>query len=274
MVGALALWLSHCTDPQEILEKRIPQRSSFRQAKKGIRKRKGMKQKEQDSWSAQWGEEVLAKGYTRIPNVFLRHYRQMGLEHGEFGFLCLLLSYKHGKGDPFPKQATLAQAMGVSVKQIRKWMQSVEAKGFLWVEHAKGTNRYHLKPLFAKVKAFERNQEQEVPQKGNPRCSSEGEQEVPARKEERQNHNENEGKKEASLLASFLAYCQQHLSAFEAMVWTYGLQVRRCEKTQKLIVQVPSHQAKVWWHEEGNAILKAFTKNEKPTILVSSSSIA
>lgn len=35
-----------------------------------------------------WGNEIPTEGFTMIPNVLIRNYRKLGIQHGEFGFLC------------------------------------------------------------------------------------------------------------------------------------------------------------------------------------------
>lgn len=101
-----------------------------------------------------WGARILDEGFTSIPNILVRNYRALGIEHGEWGLICTLLSYKHDNRDPFPEQETLSRHLGVSVRQIRKWTDSLVAKGLLRVGRRRhnrtkqyGALVYNLLPL-------------------------------------------------------------------------------------------------------------------------------
>lgn len=101
-----------------------------------------------------WGHRLLDEGFTSIPNIVVRNYRKLGIEHGEWGFICTLLTYKHDHRDPYPSQETIASHMQVSVRQIKKWSESLVSKNLLLVgqrRHVKnrqfGSAVYNFKPL-------------------------------------------------------------------------------------------------------------------------------
>jgi DNA-binding transcriptional regulator YhcF (GntR family) len=83
--------------------------------------------------TAIWGVRLLDEGFTQIPNLLIRNYRKLGIEHGEFGFICTILTYQHDTRDPYPSLETLADHLGVSTKQIQKWIKSLKEKGLLIV---------------------------------------------------------------------------------------------------------------------------------------------
>jgi len=80
-----------------------------------------------------WGNRLLDEGFTSIPNLLIRNYRRLNISHGEWGFICTLLTYKHDARDPYPSQETLAQHLDVSVRQIKKWVESLVSKQLLLV---------------------------------------------------------------------------------------------------------------------------------------------
>jgi len=105
-----------------------------------------------------WGVSILDEGFTSIPNLIIRNYRKLGIEHGEFGFICQLLTYKHDTRDPYPSRATLAANMTCSERQIDKWIKSLRNKGLLItgrlrnVHNKKWDNTvYNFKPLIDAV---------------------------------------------------------------------------------------------------------------------------
>lgn len=105
-----------------------------------------------------WGVALLDEGYTSIPNLIIRNYRRLGIEHGEYGFLNQLLSYKHDTRDPYPSRETLANNMCCSERQIDKWVKSLRDKGFLRtgrrrnIHSKKWANTvYNFKPLLDAV---------------------------------------------------------------------------------------------------------------------------
>ncbi|WP_091161967.1 helix-turn-helix domain-containing protein [Paenibacillus sp. 453mf] len=73
-----------------------------------------------------WGNRLLDEGFTSLPNLLVRNYRRLGIQHGEFGFITVLLSYKHDARDPFPSRKTLADNLDCSEKQIDKWIKALK----------------------------------------------------------------------------------------------------------------------------------------------------
>ena len=61
-----------------------------------------------DRLEAIWGHRLLDEGFLGIPNIIVRNYRKLGIEHGEFGFICTILTYKHDVKDPYPTEDKLA----------------------------------------------------------------------------------------------------------------------------------------------------------------------
>lgn len=116
---------------------------------------------EHDTIEAVWGHRLLDEGFLAIPNIVVRNYRHLGIEHGEFGFICTILTYKHDTKDPYPSQEKLAAHMKCSTRQVQKWIDSLYNKGLLLVGQRQhptkkqwGHNVYNFRPLIEKALAY------------------------------------------------------------------------------------------------------------------------
>jgi hypothetical protein len=82
--------------------------------------------------SAKWSEPVMDHGFTIIPNLLLSQQHALGLS--SLGCMLLLhLTTYWWKSDknPFPSKATLALRMGVSSRQIQRYVAQLERGGFI-----------------------------------------------------------------------------------------------------------------------------------------------
>ena len=99
-----------------------------------------------------WTPELAKSGHIPIVRKFLRGYRKLNppITLGEAMFLIHLMDYKWDKEAPFPGYKTVAEHMGVSIKQARRLAKSLDGKKYLRREYREATtNRYHLEQLFA-----------------------------------------------------------------------------------------------------------------------------
>ena len=101
-----------------------------------------------------WGVRLLDDGFTAIPNLIIRNYRKLGIEHGEWGLICQLLTYKHDERDPFPSRKELAENLCCSERQIDKWVKSLREKKLIRTGTRRNSHNkqfagtvYSLKPL-------------------------------------------------------------------------------------------------------------------------------
>lgn len=100
-----------------------------------------------------WGTAILDEGFTSYPNLLIKSYRKLGIEHGEMMLILTILTYKHDHRDPYPSIQRLAEDMCVSDKQIKKWLKSLREKGFIITgqyindDGTFGSNTYVIKPL-------------------------------------------------------------------------------------------------------------------------------
>ncbi len=94
-----------------------------------------------------WGVRLLDEGFLGMPNLVVRNYRQLGIEHGEFGLICIILTYKHDSRDPYPSHETLAEHLQCSTRQVRKWIDNLEAKQLLRVGRRRNKESKQLGPM-------------------------------------------------------------------------------------------------------------------------------
>lgn len=101
-----------------------------------------------------WGDDlvVFSRGYSMVPNLFLQNYALLTppLTASEAMFVLELMSYKYGKESPYPSYGAIAKCMNVSDKMVRRYAQSLEAKGYLTrVPRKFTTNKFDLNGLFS-----------------------------------------------------------------------------------------------------------------------------
>lgn len=104
---------------------------------------------------AKWGNEVFDDGVANYPACFALYGRRF-VTPGEFSFIVNVLAYQYDSRLPYPSQETIAHNMGITVRQIGKWIESLEEKGFVEIYYrynSKGertSNEYSFKPLLDK----------------------------------------------------------------------------------------------------------------------------
>lgn len=106
--------------------------------------------------AVRWGQHrcFFRDGWVGVPVSFLRHYGNpsmpaSGLTASEAMFVLQLMSFKWTADAPFPSYHTLAERMGITDKQARRYAQSLEKKGLLTRSERVGTsNTFDLESLF------------------------------------------------------------------------------------------------------------------------------
>lgn len=119
---------------------------------------------EQDSYrlSVRFGEEILARGHTAIPNLVLNYYVRLGLSGPELLFTIHVWQHWWSERDPYPSLRTIASRMGISVRQAKRYVESLEQKGFLRVierflpDGSQTTNEFDYSALIRAVVAAAR----------------------------------------------------------------------------------------------------------------------
>ncbi|MGI8912767.1 MAG: helix-turn-helix domain-containing protein [Chloroflexota bacterium] len=107
--------------------------------------------------SVRFGEEILARGHTAIPNLVLNYYVPLGLTGSELLFTIHVWQHWWSDRDPYPSLRTIATRMGISLRQAKRYVESLEHKGFLRVverflpDGSQTTNEFDYSPLIRAV---------------------------------------------------------------------------------------------------------------------------
>jgi len=109
--------------------------------------------------NAKWGREVIALGYTAVPDILLMRMAALGLKPAELVLVLQLLRYWWSADQlPFPSKRTLAGAIGCSEKNVQKVIARLVATGLvLRIERRCAADRnqsnvYDLRPLVERLK--------------------------------------------------------------------------------------------------------------------------
>lgn len=112
--------------------------------------------------SVRFGEEILARGHTAIPNLVLNYYDRLGVSGPEILFTIHVWQHWWSDRDPYPALRTIASRMGISPRQAKRYVESLEAKGLLRVverflpDGSQTTNEFDYSPLIHAVVAAAR----------------------------------------------------------------------------------------------------------------------
>jgi len=137
--------------------------------------------------TARFGVEVLAGGYTAIPNLVLRYAPQLGLSNGELLLVQYIWQHWWPAGRPHPSVAMLAHAMGKSCRMVRYYLRALQAKHLLVLKERFGqegnqqSNTYDLRPLIAAVVGLAQADGWNVDADQRPFSPEQGLQPLPAR---------------------------------------------------------------------------------------------
>ncbi|WP_191991812.1 sigma-54 interaction domain-containing protein [Bacillus aerolatus] len=80
-----------------------------------------------------------------------RHYRKLGITHGEWGLICAIFSYEADNWTFYISEEELAAHLECGTRQIRKWLYSLRKKEMLIVERSWKKTGYNFKPLMELV---------------------------------------------------------------------------------------------------------------------------
>jgi hypothetical protein len=116
-----------------------------------------MAQRSDSRLSVRFGDEVLQRGHTAVPNLVLNYYARLGLSPAEMLFTIHVWQHWWTERDPHPSLRTVAAKMGVSVRQAKRYVEALERKGFLRVVErfaphgGQLTNEFDYSPLIRAV---------------------------------------------------------------------------------------------------------------------------
>ena len=105
---------------------------------------------------------VINHGYTMLPNLLLQAQGRLNISHAQFNILVQLIGHWwEADKEPHPAKETIARRMGVSPRQIQRYLTELEkAELIKRIERFKGhkaqtSNGYALDGLVAKLKEIE-----------------------------------------------------------------------------------------------------------------------
>jgi hypothetical protein len=107
--------------------------------------------------SVRFGDDLLQEGFTAVPNLVLKYYRDLDILIQEMMFVIHIWQYWWSEKDPYPSLPAIATRMGISRRQAQNYVSSLKQKGYLITneridpELGQVTNEYDFSPLFQAV---------------------------------------------------------------------------------------------------------------------------
>jgi len=109
-----------------------------------------------------WGAKVIALGFCILPSLLLRAQRRLRLSPTQLAVLVQLADFWWDAGrKPFPKKADLADRLGLSDRQVQRYIAELEAAGYVQrierraSHRGKISNEYDLQGLVDKLAEIE-----------------------------------------------------------------------------------------------------------------------
>lgn len=107
-----------------------------------------------------FGDATLQAGFLPLPNLFLRHYAELGLTGQQAMFVVQLMATTWDLGSPPATLSDIAARMGIARRTAQAISAELHAKGVLEIydQYDDGgsqiENGYDLGPLFQRLTAF------------------------------------------------------------------------------------------------------------------------
>ena len=116
--------------------------------------RKAMKASER-----KWGRAVMGLGFCIVPSLLLRAQQRLKLSPTQLAVLMHLADYWWDVNrKPFPSKKTLGDRLGLSPRQVQRYIADLEEMGFVQrierraIHRGKLSNEYDLSGLVARLK--------------------------------------------------------------------------------------------------------------------------
>lgn len=109
---------------------------------------------------AYFGDPVLQSGFTPLPNLFLRHYTQLGLSTSQAMFVLQLMAMTWDLGSPPATLSQVAMRMGMTRRGVQLISAELHARGLVTIFDQYDTtgrqteNAFDLSSLFARLATF------------------------------------------------------------------------------------------------------------------------
>ena len=107
-----------------------------------------------------FGDATLQAGFMPLPNLFLRHYAELGLSGQQAMFVMQIMAVSWDLGKPPATLSDIAKRMGIARRTAQGISAELHAKGLIEInaQYADGgaqtENTYDLRPLFARLATF------------------------------------------------------------------------------------------------------------------------
>jgi DNA-binding transcriptional ArsR family regulator len=102
-----------------------------------------------------WSEAIMAHGWVGVPNLLLLHRSALGLTIPECYLLICLETYRWSDKHPWPSIEKLALRVGLSGRQVRSHISSIETKGLIKRIYQKdNASLYDIEPLINKLDKY------------------------------------------------------------------------------------------------------------------------
>ena len=108
-----------------------------------------------------WGEPVMKLGFCILPSLIFRAQQRLGLNPTQLAVLLQLADFWwDADRKPFPKKAALAERLGLSERQVQRYVAELEQAGLVqrierMGRRGKISNEYDLDGLVRRLKALE-----------------------------------------------------------------------------------------------------------------------
>ncbi|PHS25982.1 MAG: helix-turn-helix domain-containing protein [Robiginitomaculum sp.] len=119
-----------------------------------------------------WSKELMATGWTVIPNIIIERQQALGLDAVDINILLHLAMYWwSADSKPHPSKSTLAKAIGLDPRTIQRHIARLEAGGLIKrIERripsvGSKTNIYDLSGLIKEAKPYALERAQELVEK-------------------------------------------------------------------------------------------------------------
>lgn len=107
--------------------------------------------------TASFGNDLVAEGYTGIPNLVLKYYPKIGISDYEMMLIIQLLRLKSFDNTPFPSFEEIAECMARGVGDVKGDLASLIEKEVIAISYyfdeelGEVMSTYSLEPLFEKI---------------------------------------------------------------------------------------------------------------------------
>ena len=96
-----------------------------------------------------WGRKVIARGFTIVPSLLLRAQQRLGLNPTQLAVLLQLIDHWwDAERKPFPSKARLSERLGLSERQVQRYLAELEQAGLIRREQRYAKHRGKLSNLF------------------------------------------------------------------------------------------------------------------------------